>query len=190
MSTQRLGELVSARLKDEPGPAESSEGEKHLEHPPKAKSGGNRRSWAAHSCWCGWDTWVCPVPGGCTTACRCQPTWWDPAQEGCLLGPRKQISLLLKRAGVSITKWWAGARAAPVRHEHETGSLGVCWRESGCVTGDHETPWSGEQVQNTCRDRRAPVPQTVPGVKGGPFASNLYTWCIDSGKVGRERDKE
>ena len=36
-----------------------------------------------------------------------------------------------------------------------------------------------------------PVATNCTGVKGvGPFASNLYTWCIDSGKVRRERDKE
>ena len=45
--------------------------------------------------------------------------------------------------------------------------------------------------RNTYRDRRAPVAANCTGVKGvGPFASKLYTWCIDSGKVRRERDKE
>lgn len=45
--------------------------------------------------------------------------------------------------------------------------------------------------RNTYRDRRAPVATNCTGVKGvRPFASNLYTWCIDSGKVRRERDKE
>lgn len=47
MSAQHLGKLVSARLRDEPGPAESPEGEKHLERPPEAKSRGDKRPCAA-----------------------------------------------------------------------------------------------------------------------------------------------
>lgn len=42
-----MGEPVSARLRDEPGPAESPEGEKRLERPPEAKSRGDKRPWAA-----------------------------------------------------------------------------------------------------------------------------------------------
>lgn len=49
MSTQCLGELVSTRMKDEAGPAESSEGEKHLEHSPKAKSRATRDH-GLHAC--------------------------------------------------------------------------------------------------------------------------------------------
>ena len=65
-----------------------------------------------------------------------------------MLGQSKQINLLRKGVGVSLSKWYVGACIAPIRQIHKTRNLA-----KGVVSKEHKIHCGRKPAQNTYHDQ-------------------------------------